>query len=79
MLSDKELVQIRDLLEKVLEARLAQFAEIQLVVISDMLMSMTDKYVESLMQLARLFGGSPEEARKEAERMAAMMMQELKK
>ena len=77
--SDKELMQIRGVVDKVLEARLIEFSEVQLTIISDMLIGMTDKYVESLMQLAKLMGAPQEASRKEAERMAELMLTGLRK
>jgi hypothetical protein len=78
-LSDKEQMQIRDVVDKVVEARLLEFSEIQLTLISDMLMNMTDKYVESLMQLAQALGLSKEASRKHADRMAELMLEGLRK
>ena len=77
MLSDKELMQIRDVVDKVTEARLLEFSEVQLTLISDMLIKMTDHYVEALMKLARLMGAPEEASRKEAERMAKLMLKGL--
>ena len=77
MLSDKELMQIRGVVDKVTEARLLEFSEVQLTLISDMLIRMTDHYVEALMKLARLMGAPEEASREEAERMAALMLKGL--
>ena len=77
MLSDKELMQIRSVVDKVTEARLLEFSEVQLTLISDMLIRMTDHYVEALMKLARLMGVPEEASREEAERMAALMLKGL--
>ena len=71
-------MQIRDVVDKVVEARLLEFSEIQLQIISDMLVSMTDKYVESLMQLCRMFGLPEAAVRKESDRMAELMLQGIK-
>ncbi|HXA24436.1 MAG TPA: hypothetical protein VNW90_19285 [Acetobacteraceae bacterium] len=79
MLTEKEKMQVREVVDKVVEARLMEFAEIQLSMISDMLVSMTDKYVESLMQLARMMRAPEEAARKEAERMSQLMSEHLRK
>lgn len=79
MLSDKEKLQIREVVDQVVETRLLEFSEIQLKIIADMLMSMTDKYVESLMKLARLIGLPDRAAETEANRMAELMMQGLRR
>lgn len=79
MLSDQELLQIRIVVDKVIEARLLEFSELQLTLISDMLIGMTDKYVESLMQLAKMIRGPQEASRKEAERMVELMLTGLRK
>jgi hypothetical protein len=79
VLSEKEKMQIHDVVDRVVEARLLEFSEVQLTLISDMLMRMTDKYVESLMQLSRMMGLPESVGRKEADRMAAMMLQGLRK
>lgn len=78
-LSEKEKMQIREVVDQVVEARLLEFSHVQLTIISDMMMSMTDKYVESLMKLARLIGAPDATAQREANRMAEMMMQGLRK
>lgn len=78
-LSEKEAMQIRDVVDRVVETRLMEFAEIQLSLISDMLVQMTDKYVDSLMQLCRVMGLPDKAARHEADRMAELMLKGLKK
>lgn len=77
-LSEKEKMQIREVVDQVVEARLLEFSEIQLTLISDMLSKMTDKYVESLLQLARLIGLPDDASCKQADRMAEMMIQGLR-
>ena len=79
MLSEKEKMQIRDVVDRVVEARLVEFSEVQLTLISDMLLKMTDKYVESLMQLCGMLGLPERAAKVEADRMAAMMLHQLRK
>lgn len=79
MLSDKEKLQIREVVDQVVETRLLEFSEIQLQIISDMMISMTEKYVESLMKLARVMGLQEGAAQQEANRMAELMMQGLRK
>ncbi len=78
-LSDKERMQIHDVVDKVVEARLLEFSEIQLTVLSEMLYKMTDKYVESLMQLCKMLGLSDKAAQKESERAADLMLQGFKR
>lgn len=78
MISDKEKMQIRQVVDQVIEARLMEFSEIQLQIISNMLLSMTDKYVESLMKLARMMNLPEDAAQREGNRMAELMMQGMK-
>lgn len=75
MLSKQEKLQIREVVDQVVETRLLEFSEVQLTIIKDMMMSMTDKYVESLMKLAHVIGLPERAAEKEANRMAELMMQ----
>lgn len=77
MLSDKELQQIREVVDRVVEARLMQSAEIQVAIVSDMLINMSDKYVQALMDLARAMGAPDPAARREAERVAELMLKGL--
>lgn len=78
-LSDKEKMQIREVVDQVMEARLLEFSEIQLTLIKNMLLAMTDKYVESLMKLCRVIGIPDQSALQETNRMTEMMMEELRK
>lgn len=83
MISDQEKMQIRQVVDQVVEARLIEFSEIQLQLIRDMLLTMTDKYVEALMQLAtpiaRMCGMPDGAIQKEAERAAELMIEGLKR
>ena len=72
-------MQIREVVDQVVEARLLEFSEVQLTIISDMLMKMTDKYVESLMKLARLIGAPDHAAQEEANRMVELMLEGIRK
>lgn len=79
MLSDKEKLQIREVVDMVVEARLQEFAEIQLTIISDMLMKMTERYVDALVKLTKALYPEATGAHREMDRMAELMLQELKK
>lgn len=78
-LTKQEQLQIQAIVDRVVEARLLEFSHIQLSLIQEMLLTMTDRYVESLMRLCRALGLPDEAARKEAKRMAEMMLQGLQK
>lgn len=78
-LTDQEKLQIREVVDQVVEARLLEFSQIQLTMIADMLIKMTDQYVASLMKLCGVLGLSEVAGRKEAERMARLMVEGLKK
>lgn len=79
MISDQEKLQIREVVDQVVETRLLQFSEVQLTLISDMLLKMTDHYVEALMNLARVIGLPERAAIEEGKRMSEIMLEGLKR
>lgn len=77
-LSAQEEMQIRRIVDEVVERRMEEFAIVQAQFLSDRLLEMTDRYVKALLDLGRALGLAGPLAGKEGDRISQLMLAGLK-